>query len=124
MVVAAVDLMHPPRPARAHVALAYRPGPSQLPLVDRGERAPPRSSAWARRRPHGCHSKYPFAFPVQFDEWVELAPSPFLSVPLWAPRLTIFPAAWAAGTTPCGEFVAPAGTPAPAMLVRFRYVSC
>jgi hypothetical protein len=32
-------------------------------------------------------------------------------------------AAWAAGTTPCGEFVAPAGTPAPEMLVRFRYVS-
>jgi hypothetical protein len=38
--------------------------------------------------------------------------------------LTIFPAAWAAGTTPCSEFVAPAGAPAPEMLVRFRYVSC
>jgi hypothetical protein len=37
-----------------------------------GERAPPRSQAWARRRPHGCHSKYPFAFLVRFDEWVEL----------------------------------------------------
>jgi hypothetical protein len=88
------------------------------------ERAPSRYQAWARRRPHGCHSKYPFAFLVQFDEWVEFGAVPVLQVPLWAPRLTILPAAWAAGTTPCGEFVAPAGTPAPEMLVRFRYVSC